>query len=331
MFPLCDAIGKRIVWEGASGRLWLLAFRADGGADVMPTAIVLPDFVPSTYRKDYSPQQCVGDRLVITCDEDVFVCSLTTGHILLSLSHFDHGGDTVCLSPDATKLLVFRNSPIDCTAIYRIPDDAAAGGRKSYVISATDPPGDDFRTTIFHYHGGQPLLDAPSSALAVAVPNQPDLCHLVIGCFGFVAVWTVFLGSQPEEIAVKGDPRRSWDFLYDPVTVDATFMYPYVFPGDMYGAELKAFNLETGVLTSCSHSATMSVTKSGYDTFRGLLPGVESFLVRTCDGWIRWWLDGRTESLCPLDYVLLGETASGVWALHKGDPATLLIMSPIDQ
>lgn len=148
MFPLCDPIGKRIVWDDASGRLWLLAFRADGGADVRPTSIVLRDFLRSTYREAYTQQQCVGDRLVLTFEEDVFVCSLTTGHILLSLSHFNHAGDTVCLSADATKLLVFRNSPIDCTTIYRIPDNAAGVGRKSYVISATDPPDDDFRTTI---------------------------------------------------------------------------------------------------------------------------------------------------------------------------------------
>src|ERR1700733_5195603 len=105
--PMYDMSGGRMILEGASGRLWVVEFdRHD--PQLQPTAISLPDFLPSTYRDACVWRQLVGDRLLVKYEGDVRVLSLTKGQALLSLSHMDHGCEAVCLTPDGGMLFVVR-------------------------------------------------------------------------------------------------------------------------------------------------------------------------------------------------------------------------------
>jgi len=314
VIPYCVVTGDSIILEGSSGRLWVVAFGKDGPPDVRPTSIILSDFLPSNYREDYVFHQCAGDRILVTYEAGVYVFSLSAGRALLSLRWPKSGPASQCLSPDGTLLLAFHDLPASFTSIYSVPDAAARGDQ-------TGQPEEDFRTTIFNYQDDEPLLDKPGSALAVAIPDQLGLCHLLIGCFGYAVDWKLALGSRPDSIRVQGQPRKIRDFVYDPITVAQTFKYPYVFFSDLFGSGLSAFNLETGIRADCSWTPK----KGGYGTFDGLLPGLgESFLVDTHNGWIRWSLDGRTERISTVDFVLLGETESGVWALPKDDPTRIV-------
>jgi hypothetical protein len=317
--PLRDTAENRIVLEGSSGRVWLVGFHS-GKPEVTPTSVVLPDFPSAHRRENCVLSQCTGDRLLARYEDDVYVFSFSTGRALLSLHNFDRVGEGLCLTPDGTMLLAFCSSPAgDFTCIYSLPDASPESRVINFDIAGLDPSEDEFRTTSFHDYEGTRLLDQPHSAIAVAVPNQPNLCRLIIGCYGYVVDWMVALGTGPKDVQVKDKPRSIRGFGYDPVTVQPAAIYPHVCFD--VGFQLFAFNLETGIRLDCSWNQNLR----HYGMFSGAIPGIgPSFLVRTDVGWIRWSLDGRTESVCTSDFVVLGETECGIWALHKNDPGRIV-------
>jgi hypothetical protein len=305
--------------EGSSGKVWLVSFHS-GKPEVTPTSIVLTEALSARHGEDCGFIQCAGDRLLARDEDDVYVFSFRTGRALLSLRNFDRVGESLCLTPDGGMLLAFCSSPTaDFTAIYSLPDATPESRLRSLDVASLEPSEDEFRTTIFHDHEGKPILDEPRSALAVAAPNQPGLCRLLIGCYGCVVDWMVALGTRPQDIQAKDTPRRIWGRGYDPVTVHS-FLHPHVC-FDVGEFELFAVNLETGIRFDCPWNYDLR----HYGMFRGAIPGLgPSFLVRTDVGWIRWSLDGRTESVCELDFVVLGETEHSIWALHNSDPSRIV-------
>ncbi len=311
--PLYELSGRRTILEGTSGRLYVVEFDP-GGPRLQSTAIALPDFLPPGSHDDYLLRQFAGDRLLVEHGGDVHVLSLTTGRALVSLSHMDHGGEAACLTPEGSLLFVVRANGDDFTAIFPLSD----GESRTFDLNQPDH---GFRTTMFTGTRDRALLDCPESALIVAVRGAEH--RLLIGCFRYLVDWAVKLGAQPGDVQIEGEPRTLWGLAADPVHVNSLFVHPHhVFISGGYGNYLEAYNLETGLRSVCPWPHSKAV----YGSIRGLIPGRGgSVLVRAHDAWIRWFPGGgKTEKICGLDFVLLGETEDGIWALNPNDPTGLL-------
>src|SRR6266851_8280017 len=131
--PLCATGGGCGVtlFEGNSGRLWLLAPAPRGGIKLATTGINLSDFLPANYRTEYDLCDFTNPRLVIGHNDNAYVLDLSTGRLVVRLQNFFHVFQSVCLTPDGNWLFGLNDSSL---ALYRLNHTASGEASPSVLL-----------------------------------------------------------------------------------------------------------------------------------------------------------------------------------------------------